>query len=195
MPQSPKIYSCVVHGYGFVLILFVQFSRSFRGENHQFTLNLDVVDKTKTKDIFNCEEYLETSEDDCLNECLAKTFYEEFQCLHPRLKSMNLKNSTLKNQKSCLIQDLKNKTEVYAKEMNKGKLVGYKSVEEFGLVRIKQILAKFNHENIEEFRCGCPFKCKRSVITINKWPKEMKMSYLSYAKYQVKPQSINFQTM
>ena len=45
------------------------------------------MDKTGTKKIFHCKNYEKNeTEDDCLNNCLVKTFVEEFGCLHTRLK-------------------------------------------------------------------------------------------------------------
>ena len=53
----------------------------------KFSLEQEVVDKTGTKKIFHCKNYEKNeTEDDCLNNCLVKTFVEEFGCLHSRLK-------------------------------------------------------------------------------------------------------------
>ena len=151
-----------------------------RGENSQFTLSQDILDKSKTKRIFKCEEYDddENTEDECLNDCLVQTFFKEFQCVHPRLKLMDLKNQTYKDQKTCLLQDLESKTAEYSKKLNS--LLGPKrSVEEFGLVKIKQILSSFIQDQNEEGgenRCGCPIKCKRSILSIGKWPPEIQES-------------------
>ena len=172
-----------------------------RGENSQFTLSQDILDKSKTKRIFKCEEYDddENTEDQCLNDCLVQTFFKEFQCVHPRLKLMDLKNQTYKDQKTCLLEDLESKTAEYSKKLNSN-LLGpnrNRSVEEFGLVRIKQILSSFiQDQNEEENRCGCPIKCKRSILSLSilslgKRPPEIqksqsgRKSHINYMMFQV----------
>ena len=62
-------------------------TRLEKGKLAKFSLEQEVVDKTGTKKIFHCKNYEKNeTEDDCLNNCLVKTFVEEFGCLHTRLK-------------------------------------------------------------------------------------------------------------
>ena len=162
-----------------------------RGENSQLTLSQDILDKTKTQRIFECQEYETETEDECLNDCLVKTFVQEFGCLHPRLKLMKLKNETYKNQKTCVLQDLEPKTAEYSK-----KLASKKAVEEFGLVRIKQILASFKQDHDEKTRCGCPIKCKKSIFSIGMWLTKIqefrgRKSHINYMTFRVSQLYLN----
>ena len=132
------------------------------------------------------------SEDDCLGNCLAATFYQEFGCLHLRLKLMNMKNHTLKHQRPCLLKDLQNKTKHYLSEINRDG--GKRSAEEFGLVRIKQLLSSFHHEHELGTRCGCPPRCKRRVISINKFLKETDF-HKTYTLFKVRKKLHTYQIM
>ena len=54
------------------------------GENepNTFYVEQEVIDKSNTKEVFNCKEY---DEDNCLRECLVSRFINEMGCLHVRL--------------------------------------------------------------------------------------------------------------
>ena len=163
-----------------------------KGFNYELTLNQEIVDKSKTKHVYNCDNYEMESEDDCLGNCLAATFYQEFGCLHLRLKLMNMKNHTLKHQRPCLLKDLQNKTKHYLSEINRDG--GKRSAEEFGLVRIKQLLSSFHHEHELVTRCGCPPRCKRRVISINKFLKETDF-HKTYTLFKVRKKLHTYQIM
>ena len=82
----------------------VQLSKS---NNEILTLEQEVVDKSNTQKISKCKTYNKWTEDDCLNECLANSFVQEFGCLHSRLSRLKLQNETLRNgTKICLYEDL-----------------------------------------------------------------------------------------
>ena len=154
-----------------------------KGFNYDLTFHQDVVDKSKAQHVYHCDNYDMESEDNCLSNCLASTFYKEFDCLHPRLRLMNLRNKTLLHQRPCLLSDLQSKTQKYLKEINHDG--GKRTAEEFGLVRIKQLLSSFHRENELETRCGCLPRCKRQVFSLNKFLKETN-SHKTYAKFTVR---------
>ena len=69
-----------------------------------------------------CYEYPdESSEDQCLNNCLIQRFLKEFGCLHERLRPIDLKNETLQRMKPCILQDLEPKYEEMVKLENNEK--------------------------------------------------------------------------
>ena len=53
-------------------------------DNH-FTIDQEIIDKTKTKNVFNCKAEHEYQEDECLKNCLVDRFIKEVGCLHARL--------------------------------------------------------------------------------------------------------------
>ena len=70
----------------------------------------------------------------------------------------------------CLYADLANKTLDYEKKVN-GNKTGHwrKSVEEFGLVRIRQLLSSFNQLD-SPTRCDCCVRCRRNILTVTELP-------------------------
>ena len=139
--------------------------------NEVFSLQQEVVDKSSTKDLFGCHEYdQEATEDDCLYDCLAKLFVQEFGCLHARLGLMPIRNQTLKATRTCLLDDLELKTKNYSQTINHGQNKP-RSAEEFGLIRIRELLAEFCQEDLKA-RCNCKLKCKRKILSMAKWPSQ-----------------------
>ena len=122
------------------------------------------------------------TEDDCLNSCLVQTFVKEFGCLHSRLKRLKLPNNPLMSTKICLYEDLAPKTEAYEKKLNGNRK---RSVEEYGLVRIRQILSSFNQFD-SPTRCNCSIKCRRNIITLTELPQPNKKVAYEFAYFQVK---------
>ena len=53
-------------------------------DNH-FTIDQEIIDKTKTKNVFNCKAEHEYQEEECLKNCLVDRFIKEVGCLHARL--------------------------------------------------------------------------------------------------------------
>ena len=104
-----------------------------------------------------CDDYIETSEDQCLNNCLIRNFTEEFDCLHVRLRLMDLENETLQigngKMTPCLLHHLQNKTFEYKQKISLKIGNMRNNIEEFGLVRIKQMLASFNSKNLYKRYC------------------------------------------
>lgn len=153
------------------------------GNNEMVTLEQEVVDKTKIESKIQCDKYdKDLTEDQCLIECLAQTYFNEFNCLHSRLKRMNLINETLKQSRACVLDDLKS-----AEEANgSGKRVS----EEPGLVKIRQILASFFDDD-STLRCGCKVKCRKNVITTTRLPvpsdddKNSKRRHIRFAYFEV----------
>ena len=102
-----------------------------------------------------CYEYPdESSEDQCLNNCLIERFLKEFGCLHERLRLIDLKNQTLQKMKPCLLQDLEPKYEEIVKLENQEKANSdgknpNKQLPEPGFYRIKQILASFLQNDLK----------------------------------------------
>ena len=45
-------------------------------ENNRFNVEQEIIDKTKTKEIFNCKDEYEYHEDECLGNCLVSRFIQ-----------------------------------------------------------------------------------------------------------------------
>ena len=113
--------------------------------HEKLILEQEILDKSKIRKVANCQNY-QISEDDCLYHCLVQKFISEFGCLHSRLKRLYIRNATLLQTRVCLWRDLE------APTMEK---VSQKPTEEYGLVRIRQLLAGFFRPHQ---RCDCPVK-------------------------------------
>ena len=88
----------------------------------------------------------------------------------PLKRLSKIKNETIMSTRICLYADLAKKTLDYEKKVN-GNKTGHwrKSVEEFGLVRIRQLLSSFNQLD-SPTRCNCCVKCRRNILTITELP-------------------------
>ena len=88
----------------------------------------------------------------------------------PLKRLSKIKNETIMSTRICLYSDLANKTLDYEKKVN-GNKTGHwrKSVEEFGLVRIRQLLSSFNQLD-SPTRCDCCVRCRRNILTITELP-------------------------
>ncbi len=151
-----------------------------KSNDEEFTLKQEIIDRSATRAIFNCHDYTmigADTEDDCLNECLVKTFVGEFGCLHYRLSKLAIQNETLASTRPCHLDDLERRKATLAALESAQDRRGSpnkrrRAPEEIGLVRIREILAAFNQEEDLGARCGCKMKCIQRVITIMKWPSE-----------------------
>ena len=45
-------------------------------ENNRFNVEQEIIDKTKTKEVFNCKDEYEYHEDECLGNCLVSRFIQ-----------------------------------------------------------------------------------------------------------------------
>jgi hypothetical protein len=134
-----------------------------------YTYSQEIVDKTMVNELFDCNQNPDYVQDTCLNECLINISIQEFKCLHPRLAWNGFKS--LKNQRICQFEDFNDKTQEYLSRVQLYDS-SIKVVEEYGLVRLRQMLASFNQDVNTELRCGCQLPCRRKIPKIIKWPHE-----------------------
>ena len=67
-------------------------------ETNYFTIEQEIIDKTKTKDLFQCSADRKYVEDVCLQNCLVDRFVKDMGCLHARL--FEIANDTIRKQVS-----------------------------------------------------------------------------------------------
>ncbi len=151
-------------------------------QSEKLTLEQEIVDKTKAREVIKCSKYRDITEDECLSKCLVTTYVQEFGCIHSRLSRMSILNKTLLEQhKICLFKDLADKTLEFQKNQDKA------VTEEYGLVRIRQILASF-HQLTGDSRCKCKEKCRKKVITVTKLPSgKQEESPIRFAHFHMRP--------
>ena len=116
--------------------------------NEEFIVQQEIIDKTNTKNVDECREYSEEDpEDHCLQNCLLTRFEDKFKCMHARLKLMDLKNQTLQNKKSCLLENFKPESKELSEPL-KPCCLARLYPEESGLREIKKIIASFHMNNM-----------------------------------------------
>ena len=133
-----------------------------------YTIDEEIIDKSKTSWINKCENQLNYVEDDCLMNCLVSKHLAEFGCLHFRLYLAA--NETVKNSyEICNLSDLEGKMQKSRNTRKNTTTV----VEDYGFVRIKRLLSDFFQDSNLESRCACPTPCARKNIRVSKWPTMM----------------------
>ncbi len=81
-----------------------------RESKKYFTVEQEIIDKTNTKDVFDCTDDEDYVEDSCLEQCLVTRHVREMKCLHARIQPWA--NASIKESyQACVLDDLYQRTQ------------------------------------------------------------------------------------